>query len=87
MIRNSKLSLCFLFDRVTTLLIVKDLLSLFKSSPPYMERQKRVINTRASTCESWISLIIDFGMLLDMVNIVEKTFELPLLQEELFVTS
>jgi hypothetical protein len=36
--------------------------------------------------ETLRSLIIDIGMFLDLDNVVEKTFEIPLFQMELFVS-
>jgi len=36
--------------------------------------------------ESLRSLIIDVGMFFDFLNVVKKTFEIPLLQKELFVS-
>lgn len=47
MIKNYKLNLCFLLDRVTNPSIVKGLLFFFKSSALYIERQKKVVKEKS----------------------------------------
>jgi len=52
---------------------------------PYIEKEMRDVGEmQTHKLESLRSLIIDVGMFLDLVNVVKKTFEIPLLKKELY---
>jgi len=63
------------------------LIYVVKSSTPCIGRNLREpVEVPIHSFESLRSLIIDVRMFLDMVNVIEMSFEVPLLQKELSVS-
>jgi len=66
---------------------MRSLVNFLKSSALYIEENLKDNGEMASHYfESLRNLIIDVGMCLDLVNVVEKIFEIHLLQKKLFVS-
>jgi len=76
----------FDFDKVRELSKYSES-NFFKCSTPYIERNLRDVGEVSSHYfESLRSLVIDVGVFLDMVIVIERSFEIPLLQKELSVS-
>jgi len=69
----------FDFDRVMKLTKMCRVLLFLQSSTPYIAKEMRDVGeVPVHNLESLRSLIIDVGMFFDLVNDVEKPFEIPL---------
>ena len=77
----------FEFDRVRALVKTAKSYYFFKSLAPYIEKEMRYVGeVPTHKFESLRSLIMNGGILSNMVNVVEKTFKIHLLQLEISVS-
>jgi len=66
---------------------MESLVNFFKFSAPYIKKDMRDVGeVPTQNLESFRSLIIDVEMFLDLFNVIEKIFEIVLLQKELSVS-